>query len=217
MAGIFIVLEGGDGVGKTSAARSLAERVRETGSVVSVIENPGSTPTGQAIRGLLIDPQVPLTPKEQVLLYTAARSSVAAVIQDRLDDNEVVICTRWLLSTLVYQNPRTDTNAKHSLRHLAMYLHDEMGLFDPNICVLLDCDPEIALPRCGLRPNEPADRFQRRKIAWHRSCREDFLAAAKEADYPIVAADGTPEQTADAVWEACLRYPSFARRMRQGS
>jgi dTMP kinase len=214
MAGLFIVLEGGDGVGKTSAAHGLADRLRESGRAVAVIENPGATPAGQALRGLLVDPQVPLSSKEQVLLYTAARSSISVVIQDRLEDNEIVICTRWVLSTLVYQNPRFGIGSRRDMQQFVLQLHDSLGLPDPDICVVLDCDPEIALPRCGLRPHEPEDRFQQRKISWHRTCRDDFRNRARQEDYPIVSAEGTQEQTLEAVWEVCMNYPCFAEHVR---
>jgi dTMP kinase len=104
MRGFFITLEGGEGAGKSTQARRLAEALRESGREIVLTREPGGTAGAEAIRGLLLDPATELTPLADTLLHFAARADhVARVIAPAVKRGAVVICDRFYDSTMAYQ------------------------------------------------------------------------------------------------------------------
>ncbi len=102
--GIFITLEGGEGVGKSTAAAELAAIMRAEGHEVVATREPGGTPGAEAIRALLLNTDTSLEPLAQTMLHFAARADhVAAVIRPALERGAVVICDRYYDSTMAYQ------------------------------------------------------------------------------------------------------------------
>ena len=102
--GCFIVLEGGEGVGKTTQWRRLADRLAAAGHEVVALREPGGTPAGDALRAVLLDPQSALTPETEALLFAASRAQlVRDVITPALQRGAVVLVDRFLLSTFAYQ------------------------------------------------------------------------------------------------------------------
>jgi dTMP kinase len=103
-AGVFITLEGGEGVGKSTAASRLAEMMRAEGHEVVATREPGGTPGAEAIRALLLSTDIHLDALAQTMLHFAARADhVEAVIRPALARNAVVICDRFYDSTMAYQ------------------------------------------------------------------------------------------------------------------
>jgi dTMP kinase len=102
--GLFITLEGGEGAGKSTAARNLAELLRAEGQHVVLTREPGGTPVAEAIRALLLDTETPLDALAQTMLHFSARADhVAKLIRPALARGEVVICDRFYDSTMAYQ------------------------------------------------------------------------------------------------------------------
>ena len=103
--GLFITLEGIDGVGKTTQARLLVEYLLQQGYDVVHTFEPGGTSLGQAIRKLLLDPENhQLEPVTEILLYAADRAQhVAEVIRPALAEGKVVVCERYIDSSVAYQ------------------------------------------------------------------------------------------------------------------
>jgi len=104
MRGFFITLEGGEGAGKSTQARRLAEALRESGREIVLTREPGGTAGAEAIRALLLDPGTELTALADTLLHFAARADhVARVISPAVKRGAVVICDRFYDSTMAYQ------------------------------------------------------------------------------------------------------------------
>ena len=103
-SGCFVVLEGGEGVGKTTQWRRLADRLLMAGHDVVALREPGGTPTGDALRAVLLDPSSALAPETEALLFAASRAQlVRDVIAPALHRGAVVLVDRFLLSTYAYQ------------------------------------------------------------------------------------------------------------------
>ena len=103
-AGLFITLEGGEGAGKSTASRHLAELLRAEGHTVLTTREPGGTPGAEEMRTLLLSTTIKLDPLAQTMLHFAARADlVETVIRPALARGEVVICDRFYDSTMAYQ------------------------------------------------------------------------------------------------------------------
>ncbi|MBE3588559.1 MAG: dTMP kinase [Thermoanaerobacteraceae bacterium] len=169
MKGFFIAFEGMDGVGKTTQVQLLAESLQKKGWAVTVTREPGGTPAGERIRGLLLDPALAgLTPLAEVLLYAAARAEhVARKIIPDLEAGRVVISDRFVDSTLAYQGygRGLDLPALSGINRLAA------GSLVPHLTVLLDMPVEEALARLPAG----ADRLERESGAFFRRVRRGFL------------------------------------------
>jgi dTMP kinase len=99
--GFFLVIEGADGTGKDTQTKVLYDELKAAGHAATIVRDPGTTPLAETLREIV--KSGPLPAEEQLLLYTAARVSLAREIEKRLAAGEIVISTRWFLSTLVYQ------------------------------------------------------------------------------------------------------------------
>jgi dTMP kinase len=195
--GLFIVLEGGEGAGKSTQTQILAERLRSCGRDVVTTREPGATATGAAIRALLLDPDADVDPWAEVLLYAADRAQhVAEVVRPSLDAGTDVVCDRHLWSSLAYQG------AGRGLGVDAVRAANAAAVGDlvPDVTVLLDIDPVAGLDRSG-----GDDRIERAGTAFHVAVREAFVALAEAADAPVVDATGAPDDVAAAVWAAVVR------------
>lgn len=159
---MFICFEGIDGAGKSTQARMLQQHLKAEGRDVELVADPGTTQIGTAIRQILLHNDAPITPAAQMLLFSAARAELAAYIQQRLAAGAVIICDRWLLSTLVYQGEINGISP-----NLIFDIFNNTSGVYPDVCFLLDLPPELAPTRIG----KPADRYERACQAdWQRMC-----------------------------------------------
>lgn len=153
---MFVCFEGIDGAGKTTQARMLLQRLNSEGVTATLVADPGTTSIGTAIRQILLHNDEPISPAAQMLLFSAARAELSARIQQLLADDHVVICDRWLLSTLVYQGEINNISTD-----LIVNIFRETSYVCPDICFLMDIAPENVRRR---RPDGPSDRYERRCI-----------------------------------------------------
>lgn len=186
---MFLVLEGGEGAGKSTQAGLLADRF--PGAVRT--REPGGTATAEAVRGLLLDPASVITPEAEALLYAAARAEhVARVIRPALDAGRVVISDRYVHSSLAYQG------FGHGLP-LAWIREINARATDvatPDLVIVLDLPVEVGLGRSG------HDRIERFGVAFHTRVREGFLALARSDGLHVVDGTGSPDEVAARVAEA---------------
>ena len=192
--GRFITFEGIDGSGKSTQARRLAETLRARGDDVVLTREPGGAPGAEDIRRLLVegDPDR-WSPETEILLFTAARRDhLENTIQPALDRGATVISDRFADSTRVYQGA-----ARGDLRDLVDRLHDMMIGRDPDLTIIIDMDPEIALER-GLARQSGEDRFEDMGSGFQRRLRDGFLALAEEAPERTRLIDGNRSEDAVA-------------------
>lgn len=200
MAGLFIVLEGGEGAGKTGLMGRLASAIATAGHDVLQTREPGGTPEGLALRALLLaDQGLAWDPVAELLMMVAARvQHVRRVIEPALAAGRVVLCDRFLASTFAYQGAGRGVSSAliHDLHARAV------GGLMPDITVLLDIDPETGLARSRRRLDESrADegRFEALDLDFHRRVRASFLAQADASTIVVNAS-----RVVDVVAEECV-------------
>lgn len=190
MRGRFIAIEGGEGTGKSTQARLLAERL---GAVLT--REPGGTEVGERVRALVLDPAVAVDPRAEALLMAAARAQhVAEVIEPALASGRNVVTDRFTGSSLAYQGVGRGLGVDWVA---ALSVFATAGL-EPDLVVLLDLPMEVAAPRL----TEAPDRMEQAGESFHTQVHAAFgqLAAADPAHWVVVPADGTVDEVAARVW-----------------
>lgn len=186
--GFFITFEGGEGAGKSTQLRHLAEALRAAGHEVVVTREPGGTPLAEQIRGLLLNAGEPPEAMTQALLFAAARHDhVTRVIRPAMRAGKIVLCDRFTDSTRAYQG---ETLAEDALE--ATILLGTAGLV-PDLTLLLDLPAEAGLARARQR-GAAGDAFERADLNFHARVRGRFLRlAAREPDRFVVLDAAQPE------------------------
>lgn len=174
--GIFITFEGGEGAGKTTQISLLKESFKKKGINIFVTREPGGVHEAEAIRSLILDrPDLDWPPMAQVLLLTAARvCHLEKKIHPLLDKGKIVICDRFIESTLVYQGIGQDV----PIDKIVNIQINALDKFRPDLTILLDIPPEIGLKRANERSNY-RDLMESRPIEFHEKVRYGFLTFAK--------------------------------------
>ena len=197
-AGLFLVVDGPDGAGKSTQVRRLADRIRATGREVESVRDPGGTPVGERIRGVLLDPDVgEMDPVTEVLLYQAARRRlVMERIRPALAAGKVVVCDRWHTATHAYQGGGSGVDAA-VIRVTTKIATD--GL-EPRRAILLDVDEATA----AARMTRTLDRIERRGPDYRARVRSEFRRAfSRDPDrFVCIDASASEDVVAAAVWEA---------------
>ena len=200
--GIFLTLEGDDGVGKSTQADLLASWLEQRGCTVLRVHEPGGTRLGEKIRTLLLDREDDaMTPLAELLLFEAARAQVMdEVIEPALARGEVVVCDRFTDSTLAYQGYGRELGASlvRSTNDLAC------GGRYPDRTLLLVLDDDVARERVESRSADGAgDRMESAGDAFRMRLRAGFdeIAAAEPERVRIVDANGSVEQVHERIRE----------------
>lgn len=186
-SGLFVTLEGGEGSGKSTAQGLVAEILRDSGRTVVETNEPGASSIGPLVRGIVLDErESPLSTQSEALLLLASRAQhVDEVIIPALDQGCIVLCDRFVDSTLAYQGIG---------RGLPVDMLKQASLFasqglEPDVTFLFDLDPQVGLPRRfsagGL------NRLDREEMDFHRVVRSAYLDLAERDRARFVVLDAT--------------------------
>jgi dTMP kinase len=187
-SGKFIVLDGPDGVGKTTQAKLLTQWLQMEGVPTSSFRDPGDTVIGEKIRQILLSPEhIAMSTRAEVLLYMAARAQLwQEKVVPVLRDKECVVLDRWVSSTCAYQG-HAGGFGMHNVIKLAA---DCLARLWPDLTIILDADPKA----CAARMPRKLDRIEAKPREYHQKVREGFLTLAREQqNFFVVDASGDIE------------------------
>ena len=192
-SGVFIVLEGGDGSGKSTQAKRLVSRLQDLGREVVATREPGATETGAAIRLLVLGGDH-LDPRAEALLIAADRAEhVAEVIRPALDRGAVVVSDRYIPSSLAYQGVARGLGVEEIAR-LSEWATE--GL-QPDLVVVFDVPAEAAAER----RTEPPDRMEREPAEFRALVNQAYRDLADRFGWAVVDGTAPVENVADKVWK----------------
>ncbi len=183
MRPVFIVLEGIDGTGKTTAASAIKEHLESKGHKVMVTAEPT-----KGMIGKMVAETDDLSPETEALLFTADRACHTKEISDLISNGTSVISDRYYVSTLAYQSAAgMDEDWLRAL--------NSKIIREPDVTLILDMDPELSLKRVDSRGEK--SRFE--KLEYQRKVRDAYLRIAEEKDYPIIDASASKEKVAASI------------------
>lgn len=191
--GVFVAFEGGDGAGKSTQVRRLAEALRRAGHEVLETRQPGGTALGAALRELVLHGDH-VAPRAEALIYAADKAHhVDTVIGPALKAGQVVLTDRYIDSAIAYQGGGRDLGAAE-IADLQLWAVNDLV---PDLTVVLDVTPQDGRARRG----DVHDRLESESDAFHQAAREQFLtlASACPERYLVVDATLTPEQIHAAI------------------
>jgi len=195
--GLFITFEGGEGCGKSTQSRLLLKKIEQQNIPVVLTHEPGGTALGNELRKALKRRRGSfISPQAELFLVAASRAQlVAEVIRPALEEGKVVICDRFIYSTLVYQGygRGLDLTAIEMVNNIATQN------LKPDLTIFLDISPEQGLAR----KRSLKDRFELEDLSFHRRVRDGYLkAAAAEPDRWLVIDASLPKgKIAEIIWD----------------
>jgi dTMP kinase len=208
--GRFISFEGGEGSGKSTQIKRLAEHLEALKLRAILTREPGGSPGAEIIRHLVLSGMGKLLgPDAETLLFAAARDDhVRTVIQPALNQGTWVLCDRFSDSTRVYQGRlgHVPTGLLNAMQRVTI------GDLKPDLTIILDLPVEVGLKRAAARRgNHAPDRFESEDLKFHQDLRDAYreIAAAEPERCMLVDADAKPDEVAAQVWST-LRDRFFA-------
>jgi len=197
LSGKFIVIDGGEGCGKSTQIALLRQAIASAGQAVEAVRDPGATRVGEMIRGILLDPlNTDMAMRCEMMLYMAARAQLMRqTIVPALAAGSCVLCDRFVSSTLAYQLGGDGL----TVEEIGAVGNVAIGGRWPDLTIILD----MPLEKSSARLQRAKDRIEQRPAEYHQRVRENFLAQAiaDPQRVRVVAAD----RTIQAVHEEMLK------------
>ncbi len=197
MKGLFIAFEGADGCGKSTQIRFLAEHLESAGLSVLCTREPGGSPVAEKIRTVLLDQEnAGMGAMTEALLYAAARAEhVRQVVKPALEAGKVVLCDRFVDSSIAYQGYGRALGAK-TVWNINEAAVD--GIL-PDVTVFMNVPPEQAFAR--MNENKQYDRLENESMQFHRRVYEGYMELSKKPGVIVIDAQGTKYDTREVIRE----------------
>jgi len=196
LAGRFIVFDGGEGCGKSTQARLLQQRLEREGYQIISVRDPGTTRIGELIRAILLNPDHDeMSMRSEMLLYMAARAQMMTeTILPALAAGKIVLCDRFVSSTLSYQLGGDGLTAAEIRGVADIALKGRW----PDMTLIFDMPTDRSIARV----NRAKDRIEQRPAEYHEQVRQNYLAQVKAdpAHYRVINADRSVEEVQEEVW-----------------
>ncbi len=204
MKGLFITFEGNDGSGKSSALQTVKNELLEQGFDVLYTREPGGSYIAEKIRELILDKDnLGMDPKTEALLYAASRREhITKTIIPALEQGKIILCDRFLDSSLAYQGYARELGVDNVLN---MNQFATEGLY-PDLTILVCTHPEIGMSRIK-KDERDMDRLELEKMTFHTKVYEGYLSIAEKFENRVVVVNG--EQSKEDVLQTVknILYP----------
>ncbi len=189
--GFFITVEGGEGAGKTSAIDAILEQVKARGYDVLSTREPGGIPIAEQIRSVVLDRNnTAMDPRTEALLYAAARRQhLAEKVIPALEAGKVVVCDRFIDSSLAYQGYARELGMDEVFAINRFAIGDWM----PDLTVFMDVRPEIGLARIRADQGREVNRLDLESMTFHNKVREGYLQVLSRFPERVVRVDAERE------------------------
>ena len=201
---MFITLEGPEGSGKTTAVNYAVSKLEEMGYQIVRTREPGGTPIAEQIRNVILDKaNTSMDGRTEALLYAASRRQhLVEKVWPALKEGKIVICDRYLDSSLAYQGGARGLGVEEIL-NVNLFATENTW---PDLTLLFDIKPEIGLARINANSNREVNRLDLEKIDFHNKVRQTFLDLAKRFQdrYVIIDASKSREEVAKDTMDAIL-------------
>lgn len=201
---MFITLEGPEGSGKTTAVEAAVKELEARGYQIVRTREPGGTPIAEQIRNVILDKEnTKMDPRTEALLYAASRRQhLVEKVWPALKEGKIVICDRYLDSSLAYQGGARGLGIDNIL-NVNMFATENTF---PDLTLLFDITPEEGLKRIAANASREVNRLDLEKLDFHHKVRNTFLELAKRYPerYVIIDASKSREEVAKATLEAIL-------------
>ena len=201
---MFITLEGPEGSGKTTAVEAAVKELEARGYQIVRTREPGGTPIAEQIRNVILDKEnTKMDPRTEALLYAASRRQhLVEKVWPALKEGKIVICDRYLDSSLAYQGGARGLGVDNIL-NVNMFATENTF---PDLTLLFDITPEEGLKRIAANASREVNRLDLEKLEFHHQVRNTFLELAKRYPerYVIIDASKSREEVAKDTLEAIL-------------
>ena len=206
---MFITLEGPEGSGKTTAIQKAVDTLTHMGYEIIRTREPGGTEIAEQIRDVILDKaNTSMDPRTEALLYAASRRQhLVEKVWPALKEGKIVICDRYLDSSLAYQGGARGLGIENVL-NINLFATENTW---PDLTLLFDIDPSIGLSRINKNADREVNRLDLEKLEFHKKVRQTFLdlAARFPERYVIIDASKTIDEVAkdtlDAIFERICR------------
>lgn len=201
---MFITLEGPEGSGKTTAVNAAVAELEKLGYQIVRTREPGGTEIAEQIRNVILDKRnTAMDSRTEALLYAASRRQhLVEKVWPAVKEGKIVICDRYLDSSLAYQGGARGLGIENVL-NINMFATE--GTF-PDLTLLFDLDPEVGLARIAANSDREVNRLDLEELSFHKKVRNTFLDLAKQ--YPdrfvIIDASKSQKEVAKATLDTIL-------------
>lgn len=200
----FITFEGGEGSGKSTVLKIVAQRLESEGVQVLTTREPGGTPIAEQIRNVILDKgNTAMDPRTEALLYAASRRQhLVEKIWPAISEGKVVLCDRYLDSSLAYQGGARGLGMDEVL---SVNLFATEGTY-PDLTLLFDIPPEDGLARIAKNANREVNRLDLEKLSFHHDVRRYFLSLAERfpSRFVVIDASASIEEVAENAYQAIV-------------
>ena len=211
LSGKFLVLDGPEGSGKSTQLQLLRTALADAGLDVLAVRDPGTTRIGEQIRAILLDPaHLEMSMRCEMLLYMAARAQMMSeIIQPALDAGKVVLCDRFVSSTLAYQLGGDGMSAQEIRAVAEIAIRGRW----PDLTIILDMPADKSMARV----QRAKDRIEQRPMEYHEQVRRNYLAQARgNPRYRVIAADRDRERVHEDILRAVQSIEASSKPSPQG-
>ncbi|MDY2913298.1 MAG: dTMP kinase [Candidatus Enteromonas sp.] len=200
----FITFEGGEGSGKSTVLKIVAQRLESEGVQVLTTREPGGTPIAEQIRNVILDKgNTAMDPRTEALLYAASRRQhLVEKIWPAISEGKVVLCDRYLDSSLAYQGGARGLGMDEVL---SVNLFATEGTY-PDLTLLFDIPPEDGLARIAKNASREVNRLDLEKLSFHHDVRRYFLSLAERfpSRFVVIDASASIEEVAENAYQAIV-------------